>query len=173
MFFNSTPSLANIAAALPTLPGRGQPQQAAAAPTTGAGTRGFIVEIVCTTPRADAGSFVLQKFVTKLQTMKSTNPAVNYSVKSDFVKGPFIQPVGSVATGQTAARPVNTMIAARPGEIGFGGRAPAQPTAAEKPKFNPNEDPVTKEDMSSDQRATIRMMVQLDPPKPENSTPNQ
>src|SRR5262249_37299533 len=124
---------------------------------------------------ADAGSFVLQHFVNKLQTMKSSNAAVSYAVKPDFVKGPFVSPVGTMATGQTAARPTNSVIAARPGEIGFGAMSPGQPAAgaAEKPKFNPNEDPVTKEDMSADQRAIIRMMVQLDPPKPAEGTPNQ
>jgi type IV pilus assembly protein PilM len=165
---NPSASLANIPNALPVGPRPGQPQ--AAAPVTGAGTRGFIVEIICTTPRADAGSFVLNNFVNKLGTMKSTNPAVNYATK--FVEEPLIQPVGTVTAGP-AARQVNNIL---PGALGgqpvlpgaLGGQAPA--AAAEQPKFNPNEDPVTKEDMTSDQRVTIRMMVQLDPPKPENPT---
>jgi len=111
-----------------------------------------------------------------LQAMKSTNPAVNYLVKPKFVQEPLIQPVGTVAAGQLSARPMNNIL---PGALSgqppvlpgaLGGPAPAAAPGAEQPKFNPNEDPVTKEDMSGDQRVTIRMMVQLDPPKPEGGT---
>jgi hypothetical protein len=165
-------SLANIPNVLPPRPGQAQPQQPAA-PTTGAGTRGFIIEVICTTPRADAGSFVLNNFVNKLGTMKSSNPAVNYATK--FVEEPLIQSVGTVAAGQVG-RPNNAVVRL-PGALGggppvlpgaLGGQAAAP--GAEQPKFDPNEDPVTKENMSSDQRVTIRMMVQLDPPKSENHT---
>jgi len=166
-------SLAGIPNVLPPMPGRGGAQAAPAAPDTGAGTRGFIVEIICTTPRADAGSFVLNNFVNKLASMKSTNPAVNYKAK--FVNEPLIQPVGTQAANNQLARPANSIL---PGALGGGqavlpGALGGQPggAAAEKNKFDPNEDPITKENMSSDSRVTIRMMVQLDPPKPaENPT---
>jgi type IV pilus assembly protein PilM len=159
-------SLANIARVLPTIPKPGSPATPAATPDTAAGQHGFIVEIVCTTPRADGGTFVLNNFVSKLRTMKSSSPSVNYLAK--FVNEPFTQPVGSVNTGMMAGRPANNMFAARPND-GFGAVAPSQ-AAPEQPKFNPNEDPITKEDMSADTRVTIRMMLVLDPPKPADNT---
>ena len=45
----------------------------------------------------------------------------------------------------------------------MGAMNPAVP-AVEQPKFNPNLDPLTGEDMSADIRVTIRMMVVLDQP---------
>jgi hypothetical protein len=52
------------------------PPQAAPAAPTAATQRGFVIEIICTTPNANGASFVLAQFVSKLKTLNSSNPDV-------------------------------------------------------------------------------------------------
>jgi len=152
----------NVAAIPMVMPVAPKPGAAAAAPAdTGGPLRGFVIEVICTTPRSDGGSFVLNNFVNKLANLKRSDPgSVSYAVK--VVKEPFTQQVGTVAS--------NGIVGGARG----GGFRPAQglgangqpPPGPEQPKFDPNQDPQTKEDMSADTRVTIRMMVVLDPPAP-------
>lgn len=141
---------------------------AAAAPTPqGPGQRGFVVEIICTTPRADAASYVLNNYVNKLVKLKSSNPQVSYKI--DRVVAPSARPVGTSGVTQQSRQPVNSFMVTRPGVGGAGAMAPA-PAADAKPAFNPNEDPLTGEDMSADQLVTVKLMVTLDPPAPPPGT---
>ncbi|HEY8751856.1 MAG TPA: type IV pilus assembly protein PilM [Tepidisphaeraceae bacterium] len=150
-------NLANIPPAI-FIPGGAQ--NAAAAPAGGP-LRGYVIDVICTTPRPDGASYVLNNFVSKLEKLQSSTPLVNYAVKK--VREPYFTPVGNVTQAGGGARPANNMFAggARPGAMGAMNPAVA---AVEQPKFNPNLDPRTGEDMSADIRVTIRMMVVLDQP---------
>ena len=144
-----------------TAPGPGGSPDAA----PGVKQRGFLIEIVCTTPKAGGASFVLDRFVSKLAALKSSNPEVNYAIAK--VEAPFSMRVGNDpsmgAAGGAGAR-------------GFGAPAYAPPpptvtpgapgTPDQPPAFDPTKDPATGEDMSNDTRVTIRMAVILDPMKP-------
>ena len=136
-----------------------QPQQPAA---PGNAQRGFVVEIICTTPKADGASFVLNTFCANLQKLTTSDPQVSYAIKK--VIEPYSLQLGSdpdMHQGQQAEVP-----RAR----GFDRRAAQQPEADQQngpPPFNPLEDPATGEDMSNDTRVTVRLVVILDPAKPE------
>ena len=52
----------------------------AAAAGAGPKERGFVIEIICTTPNASGASFVLDRFVSKLKTLTSSNSDVKYQV---------------------------------------------------------------------------------------------
>jgi type IV pilus assembly protein PilM len=119
--------------------------------------RGFVIEIVCTTPKAGGASFVLANFVKKLSALKSSNPELNYAVMK----------AQAALTMQLKNDPA--MVSARalgqqgfnPAEAGLTPGAPDQP-----PAFDPLKDPATGEDMGNDTRVTVRIAVVLDPPKP-------
>ena len=125
--------------------------------------RGFVVEIVCTTPMASGASFVLNTFVKKLQALSPSNPHVSYSVPKEKVIEPLSTLLGSDPNMKAGPDLGGYMPANR---MSRGDQyRPTSAGAPEKPKFNPLEDPATKEDMSNDTRVTIRMCVLLDPPK--------
>ena len=156
------------------------PAEGTAAPTTPK-QRGFLVEIICTTPNANGASYVLSSFASKLGTLTSSSPEANYVIKR--VIEPVFSKLGDDPSLQKSAQPGF----GRQGLIGRGGprdfgrfaqpgfNPRGQPGAinpvpatnpAEPAQFDPLKDPATGEDMSKDTRVTIRMLVLLDPPKP-------
>jgi hypothetical protein len=165
---------------IPNMPGA--PGAAAAAAAAQPPKHGYIIEIKCTTPRSDGPTFVLNKFVTQLQKMTSSSPAtVSYAVER--VVEPYFGPLSEThtpAAGPRAQMPFGGG-GRLPGALGgapapmpplnIPGRAPepplrgaAQPGVANgAPAFDPMQDPVTHEDMSSDIRVTVKMVVVLDP----------
>jgi type IV pilus assembly protein PilM len=118
--------------------------------------RGFIIELVCTTPKAGGASYVLDHLVNKLHLQRKDGD-VKYKV--DKVEEPFSVRLGSEAPAAPGAAPPSAYTPA--GRLGQPG-APVDPNAAVD-AFDPMKDPVTGEDMSSDTRVTIRMSVLLDP----------
>ena len=155
---------------IPALRGAGP-----AAPAAGNGQRGFIIEIICVTPKAEGASYVLNNFVSKLQKMSPpAGTRASYEVKK--VIEPLSISLGSDPTVQQSGGPrggnklpqiqydmnfVNPR-AALPGTPGaLAGIAPAG--APVQKQFNPLEDPVTGEDMSKDTKVTIKMLIVLDP----------
>jgi type IV pilus assembly protein PilM len=140
-------------------------------------SRGFMIEIVCTTPKAGGASFVLDNFVSKLVAMKSSNPEVIYKVEK--VQAPFSMRLGNDATmggaGTGGFNPASSFNPAGGAGRGFGttgfnpggvGATGATATGTpDQPVFDPMKDPVTGEDMSNDTRVTIRMAITLDPGK--------
>ena len=164
-----SPVFRRAARAFP-MPGMGMKPatpQAAAGPAQ----RGFVVEIVCTTPMADGPSYVLNSFVAKLATLNPTNPQVSYAVKK--IIEPFSVTVASDTQGNVRQNRAPTNIGIP--QIGIprigmpaNPANPGAPGAANQPlPFNPLQDPATGEDMSNDTRCTVRMLVVLDPPKPQ------
>jgi type IV pilus assembly protein PilM len=121
--------------------------------------RGFIIEIVCTTPKAGGASFVLDHFVKKLTDLKRSADGVNYEVKK-------AEAALTMRLGNDITSPGGRAFSAQgtnPGGTGF-----TPPTGApdQPPAFDPMKDPATGEDMSNDTRVTVRIAVVLDPPKP-------
>ena len=163
------------------------PEEGAAA---GPKQRGFVIEVVCTTPNADGASFVVRNFSPKLQSMKSSAPTqVNYAVKKVYIPSkmklgddPNLQAEIQAATagamdltgGGGGLVGGGGGFTGRGGRLGYGrGRgnfnpvpnpiAPATTGPADQAQFNPLEDPATHEDMSNDTRVVVRMAVILDP----------
>ena len=68
--------------------------QNTAAPSAGGPLRGYVIDVICTTPRPDGASYVLSNFVSKLEKLQSSTPLVNYAVKK--VREPYFTPVGNV-----------------------------------------------------------------------------
>ena len=156
------------------MPGFGKP--ATPQPNAnGPAQRGFVVEVVCTTPMADGASYVLNSFVSRLNSLSPSNPQVSYAVKK--VIEPFSVTVGNDTQGGVRqlnrATPLNIgipQVGIPQLERGAAGRnppvpVPGAPGANQPPAFNPLQDPATGEDMSNDTRCTVRMLVVLDPPK--------
>jgi type IV pilus assembly protein PilM len=158
--------------------------------TAGPKQRGFVIEIVCTTPNAGGASFVLDNFVSKLNTLNSSNPLVSYAVKkvvepfSMKLAGDPNSPQPGFGAGGGAG---GGFIQPRPGvgsDIGGGGYrpggltpgaytppAPGNPGSPDQPAFDPTKDPATGEDMSNDTRVTVRIAVLIDPPKAPPANP--
>jgi type IV pilus assembly protein PilM len=167
-----------------------QPGAPGATPAPGEKLRGFVVEIICTTPNAGGASYVLSSLVTKLQALKSSNGDVDYKV--DKVEAPASMQLKNDPTLATAAASAASAASGGGGYSpngglgGFGqsggfGRpavpAPGAPGATnpatpEQPAvYDPLKDPLTGEDIGNDTRVTIRMSVLLDPPKPPPAAP--
>jgi len=153
----------------------GMPNSPSAAPTTP--KHGFVIEVICTTPRSDGPTYVLDKFVTKLLKMTSTSPNVSYAVERAIapVSVTLANDRGVSAPAPPGLRmpggfgmPLNRQMVAPGGLSQPPMRQPAASGAA-APSFDPMQDPVTKEDMSADIRVTVKMVVTLDPPPPPNS----
>lgn len=167
---------------------RGTPMQmpngTPAGGATGAKERGFVIEIICTTPNASGASFVLDRFVSKLKTLTSSNPDVKYQV--DKVDAPSSMPLrndptlgtqaGNIGAGRYNPSPYGMgrrsiyddraptpMPMARPAPLPPGTTAVPGETGAPE-VFDPLKDTVTGEDMGNDTRVTVRMSVILDPP---------
>lgn len=153
-----------------------QAQNGAAAAPGGAKERGFVIEIICTTPNAGGASFVLDRFVNKLKALTSSNQDVKYQVdKVDAPSSVILRNDPTLAAqvanggagrytpydGQRGGVYGNRMPMPQPVAPGVSA-APGQPGAP--PVFDPLKDTVTGEDMGNDTRVTIRMSVILDPP---------
>ena len=157
------------------------PQQQANpdAGTAAVKNRGFVIEILCTTPKAGGASFVLDRFVSKLKTLTPSNKDVNYKVLK--VQAPFSMRLGSEPTPGGALTPPtpfgqgfggasdmgNGRVSAGGVGAGVAGATGATGTGAtdQPPPFDPLQDPATGEDMRNDTRVTVRMAVVLDPVK--------
>jgi type IV pilus assembly protein PilM len=156
---------------LPSLKGTG----GAPAPVAGAGQHGFIIEVVCLTPKSDGASYVLNKFVSQLQQMcppdgshassevKKVIETGGMSVGSD----PSLQQSGALRANSMPQVQIDAGVvnphAAMPGNPGA--LAGVAPMAAQVKKvFNPLEDPVTGEDMSKDTKVFVKLLVIVDPP---------
>jgi type IV pilus assembly protein PilM len=164
------------------MPGFGMKPATPQAATAGPAQRGFVVEVVCTTPKADGASFVLNNFVSQLAKLSPSNPQVSYVVKK--VIEPFSETVGNDLGGvrqpkvnaipgipQVGMPPVGLTGTPRATGIRGNPAVPGVPGAVNQaPAFDPLQDPGTGEDMSNDTRCTIRMLVVLDPPKPQPGT---
>lgn len=145
--------------------------------------RGFVIEIICTTPNAQGASFVLSQFVSKLKTLKSSNADVSYKV--DKVDAPSSMLLRN--DPQMASQSVNPAPGSNGGGFnpppfsrggfrgGFRGRETFPPTSppdtsgangqsGAPPAFDPLKDTVTGEDRGDDTRVIVRMSVVLDPP---------
>ncbi|HEY2586605.1 MAG TPA: type IV pilus assembly protein PilM [Tepidisphaeraceae bacterium] len=151
----------------------------------GPAQRGFVVEIVCTTPNGGGASYVLSNLVAKLKQLKSSDPDVDYKV--DKVEAPvsmqlkndpaYVQLQAAVAQAATNAANANNAYGQPAG--GFRPPAPAPGTATpagtnpadQQPAYDPTKDPITGEDLGNDTRVKIYMSVLLDPPKPPPGTP--
>ena len=154
--------------------------------------RGFVIEIICTTPNAQGASFVLSQFVSKLKTLKSSNPDVNYKV--DKVDAPSsmllrndpqmaaqaVNPGGGFNNGGFNPSPFGRSMYRGSREMPI---APPPPPAtpgangqpAGPPPFDPLKDTVTGEDMGGDTRVIVRLSVVLDPaaaPAPNGAVAN-
>jgi type IV pilus assembly protein PilM len=139
--------------------------------------RGFVIEIICTTPNAGGASFVLAQFVNKLKALTSTNPDVNIKVDKVVVPSSMLLKNDPLLASQASNpsggyNPNAGGFGQRPGMYGRPGSVPTPatgaPTAAGQPTapapFDPLQDTVTGEDMGSDTRVTVRLSVLLDPP---------
>lgn len=166
------------------MPNPGQANNAAGADQAAAKTRGFVIEIICTTPNAGGASYVLSTLVPKLQALKPSDLDVNYRV--DKVEAPRslqLKDDPNVARLGTGASGTSGFGAGGYSANGFGGHgggfAPSPsiysttpgattgaPGTSTEPPYDPLKDPVTGEDMSNDTQVTIRMSVLLDPPPP-------
>jgi type IV pilus assembly protein PilM len=153
--------------------------------------RGFVIEMICTTPNAGGASYVLSNLVAKLKQLKSSDPDVDYKV--DKVEAPVWMQLkndqGYIQLQQQQQQLLQQQqqsAASAAGGFGqpggFAARPPAQPGAAapgttnpatpdQPPAYDPTKDPQTGEDIGNDWRVTIRMSVLLDPPKPPPGTP--
>jgi type IV pilus assembly protein PilM len=129
----------------------------AAAPDA-AKQRGFIIEIVCTTPRAGGASFVLDHFVSKLMDLKPSNEGVNYAVKK-------AEAALTMRLGNDTSAAGGRGLGGQGTSAGGAGFIPPAGTADQPTAFDPMKDPATGEDMSNDTRVTVRIAVVLDPPK--------
>ena len=157
----------------PTTPTNPEEANAAAAPKQ----RGFVIEVICTTPNSLGPSYVLDTFVTNLRkrTPNAPNPPVGYSI----VRAAEPSSVKLGTTMQDQVSPAASFNSSS-GLRGYGGARgysnnPRQnfrqftepPTTGPAPEqYNPMQDPATGEDMSNDTQATVRMLVILDPPPP-------
>ncbi|HSU69153.1 MAG TPA: hypothetical protein VLJ39_19875, partial [Tepidisphaeraceae bacterium] len=164
-----------------------QPANAAegAAPT--GKTRGFVMEIVCVTPKAAGASFVLDKFVSKLPALVSSNPDVSYKVIKAQVPvsmklgaespqtpgGGFNRPpVGAGGFGAGGFSEGRGAPGAGFGRPTFGAPQPGTPapgTPDQPAAFDPLQDPTTGEDMRDDTRVIVRLAVELDPGKKDQA----
>lgn len=167
--------------------GMRMPSGAAAAAATGPKERGFIVEIICTTPNAGGASFVLDRFVSKLKTLTSSNSDVKYQI--DKVDAPssmllrndptLASQAGNMGGVRYTPTPYATPYDGQRGGL-YGGRMPVPQSVPPgvpavpgvPPVFDPLKDTVTGEDMGNDTRVTVRMSVIIDPPPaaPANNT---
>ena len=139
--------------------------------------RGFVIEVLCTTPNAEGASYVLSTFVARLKTLTSGNPQVSYAI--DKVVEPSFMKLGSSDQSGQSGQPTGfsgrtssglglrgRAMGGR-GNYGGGGFNPgaaAATTTPAEPEFNPMQDPATGEDMSDDTQVTVRLTVLLDPP---------
>jgi len=138
--------------------------------------RGFVIEVVCTTPNAGGAGFVVETLRPRLLAMQPSNAQVNYVVKKVIVPSST-----QLASDPTLQQQQSGGTAAYQGGNVYGrGRRgynpePVVPTTTPVEEFNPLQDPATKEDMSKDYKVIVRIAVLLDvpPATPGNTGGNQ